>query len=333
MVNLNKKYSGKRILITGGLGFIGSTLAKKLNKLNAEITLIDSRLKNHGANEFNISQIKKDISLKILDIRNKKKISNIVKEKDIIFDFAAYINPSQKNNDIELETTINNQGHLNILEACKKNNLKCRIVFPSSRTVYGSVKKTDLPVSESHSLNPTSTYSSNKIAVENYLGVYNKHYGLDTLALRIANPFGPGAQIKHPGYCIVNWFVRQALENKEINIFGKGNQLRDYIFIEDVADAFAIAGVHKNTKNRIYNVGSGTGTQFKTMVEKIINEIGKGKIKNIPWPENYKKTETGDFYADISQINKDFGWKPKTNLEEGLKKTIEFYRENLNRYI
>lgn len=332
-MDLSEDYIGKKVLITGGLGFIGSSLARKLVKLGSKITIMDSKLKGHGFNCFNIKDIKNKIFLDESDIRDKEKVIRNVKEKDVIFDFAAYINPHQNEKKEKLEKDINIKGHLNILEACRISNPDCRIIFPGSRMEYGAVNKKDIPIKEDHPLLPLTDYASDKIVVENYLQFYREKYNLESITLRLTNPFGPRAQIKSPQYCIANWFIRQALENKEIKIFGEGTQIRDYIFIDDMVEAFAIAGVHPNPKNKIYNVGSGEMTKFKDMAEMIVHLVGKGKILQVSWPKNYKNTETGDFCADISRIHQDLGWKPRTNFEEGLKKTINFYKKNLNKYI
>ena len=188
---------------------------------------------------------------------------------------------------------------------------------------------------EEHPLNPLKKdiYAIDKTSGEIYYRNYNKESNLNTLVFRITNPFGPRAQIKHPKYGIVNWFIRQILENKPITIYGKGSQLRDYIYIDDLVYAFLTAGIHPNLKTRVYNVGSGVGTKFIDMVNTIVNIVGKGKIKHVEWSKNYENFETGDFYADISRIENELNWKPSISLENGLRKTIEFYRKNLNKYL
>lgn len=331
-MNLNKEYFGKKILITGGLGFIGSNLAEKLVKLGAEITIMDAKLQRYGSNDFNIKSIKEKVRVNFSDITNKNSVLKNIVNKDIIFSLAAQTDYNYSCEQPSLDVDINCKGHLNILEACRTDNPTSRIIFPGSRMQYGKIQR--LPVDEEHPFKPLSIYAINKIAGENYHLAYNLHHKLDTVILRITNPFGPKAQIKHSGYCIVNWFIRQALEDKPIKIFGDGKQIRDYIFVDDLTDAFVIAGISPNLKKRVYNVGSGIGTHFIDMAKSIVNIVGKGEIiKNIPWPENYENFETGDFYADITRISREFGWKPSTSLEKGLEKTIEFYKKHKNKYI
>ncbi len=333
MLDLNKEYAGKNVLITGGLGFIGSNLAEKLVKLGANVFILDANLPRYGANTFNIESIKDKIILDYGDIRDPVVVKRNVAGKDIIFNLAGQVDHNYSMEDPHLDIDINCKGHVNILEECRKNNPKCRIIFPGSRFQYGKIADHDLPVNENHQLRPLSIYAVNKTAGELYYKAYHDHHGLNTVVFRIGNPYGPKAQIKHSGYCIVNWFIRKALQEEDITIFGEGNQLRDYIFIDDLVEAFLIAGVHPKANGKIYNVSSGTGTQFIEMAEKIIELVGKGKVVKVPWPKNYQNVETGNFYADISKIHYDLDWTPKIKFEEGIKKTIEFYKQNLDKYI
>ncbi len=325
-------YAGKKVLITGGLGFIGSNLANRLVDLGANVSVMDAKLPRYGANDFNVSVIRDKINVDISDIRDKEAVLRNIKGKDIIFSLAAQVDHNFSMQEPGLDLDINCQGHLNILDSCKKENPESRILFPGSRMQYGRVLPNELPVKEEHSLNPLSIYAVHKSTGELYYRAYNQHHKLDTMVFRITNPFGPKAQVKHPGYGIVNWFVRQALEGKPLTIYGDGNQLRDYIFIEDLVEALTIGGIHPNPKERVYNLGSGTPISFKEMVESVSEIIGSGNVKHIPWPENIENVETGDFYSDISRISKEFGWKPTNSFTEGLEKTARFYRQHIDKY-
>ncbi len=333
MLDLKEQYAGKKVLITGGLGFIGSNLAHKLVSLGGEVTILDANLARYGGNYFNISEIKDQVIVEEGDIRDSSVINRHIFGKNVIFNLAAQVDHNYGMQNPHLDIDINCKGHINVLEECRKNNPNARIVFPGSRMQYGKVSDSDLPVHETHQLRPLSIYAANKAAGELYYMAYNNHHKLDTVSLRVTNPFGPRAQVKHPGYCIVNWFVRQALEGKDITIYGDGAQIRDYIFIDDLVDAFLTAGVHPNAKGRVYNAGSGTPMHFRDMAKQVMGFANGGQVRNVPWPENYENVETGNFYADITRIHSELGWKPETSFEEGLKKTVDFYRENLTRYI
>ena len=332
-MELEKEYQGKEVLIIGGLGFIGSTLAEGLVKLGANVSIMDASLALYGANIFNLEGFRDKLQIEYGDVRDYEAVKRNIMGKDIIFNLAAQIDHNHSMKDPSLDVDINCKGHLNVLEACRKENPKCRIIFSGSRFQYGKIANHDLPVHEKHPLNPLSIYAVHKTTGELYYRAYHEHHKMDTVAFRIANPYGPKAQVKHHGYCIVNWFIRQAIEGKDITIFGDGKQLRDYIFIDDLAEAFLIAGVHPNAKGKVYNVGSGNGTKFIDMANKVVDTTASGNVVNVPWPESYENVETGDFYADISKIHYELGWRPKTSFEDGLRKTVEFYKQNLPKYI
>ena len=334
MINLKDSYLGKRVLITGGGGFIGSNLAIKLMELGADVSIMDSKFPQSGYKLFNLSAIYDKIYFDASDIRDKTSVVKNIKEKDIIFNLAAQVGdgPSEKNPQLDYE--INILGHKNVLEACRDFNPSVRVFFPGSRTQYGKIEGDPL-ISEDHSMNPITPYAKNKVLGEKmYQEFYNSH-GLETVMFRIANPYGPRAPINNPGYCITNWFIAKAMKDEEIPIYGDGNQLRDYIFIDDLVDAMVLIGVHKNAVGQIFNVGSGKGIMFKDMAQKII-DVSKSKLsklKFIEWPQNAKDRETGDFIANISKIQSFTGWSPTHSLKEGLEKTFDFYRKNSDKYL
>lgn len=328
MFNLIDSYQGKEVLIVGGLGFIGSNLALKLMENRAKVTILDRASNGH------VEYLRtKGFNIQIADIRDKERMKECVRGKDVVFHLAAQSDHIYSNLNPFLDLDINNLGALCLLEACKEEALSCRVVFAGTRMQYGKVNESELPINEDHPQRPGSISAANKSAIENYLRIYQDQFGLQSLTLRLTNPYGPGARIDQPGRGIVNWFIWQAIQNREIQVFGDGAQLRDYIFISDVVEAFLIAGVHPSPRYLAYNVGSGKGFPFVEMTRKIVEYAGSGIVKTVPWPENTRKMETGDFYADISRIQRDFGWNPQTNLDEGLKKTIAFYKANLHKNI
>jgi nucleoside-diphosphate-sugar epimerase len=332
MQDLRDAYHGKKVLVTGGLGFIGSNLSIELVGLGADVTIMDSGLKPYGANDFNVSQIRDRVTIDSSDIRDRASVERNVAGKDIIFNLAAQVGERTGLENPHLDVDINCNGHLNVLEACKVGNKNARVLFPGSRFQYGKIVG-KLPVDEDRPMEPCGIYSINKMAGEKYYMTYFRNFGLDTVALRITNPFGPRAQVKHPSYCIVNWFVRQALEGKEITLFGDGNQMRDYIYVADLVNGMLLAGVHPDARGRVYNLGAGTGTKFKDMAQQIIDIVGSGRLRHVPWPKDYEKIETGDFVADISRIKSELGFEANTSFFSGLEQTVRFYREHLNKYI
>jgi len=327
---LRSKIENKRVLITGGLGMIGSTIAIKLVELGAKVTLLDAFIKPFGANYFNIAPIKNKVKINISDIRDKESIKQLVRDKDIIFNLAGQISHNDSINDPFLDAEINYLGHLNVVEAVKNYAPNARILFSGSRLQFGEVQR--IPVSEEHPLRPKTPYALNKEAAENLYMFYNRVHNISTVVFRIANPYGPRAQMQHSKYCIINWFLRLAMEDKTIKIFGEGNQIRDYIYVDDLAEAFILAGTDDRVSGEIFNIGSGVGTKFRDMAALIIKVVKKGKIESVPWPKEYLNIETGDYITNISKIKAMLNWTPRTNLEKGIELTFSYYNKNKKYY-
>jgi len=320
-----QKFKNKRVLVTGGMGFIGCNVTRALVNEGADVTIMDSFLQGLGSNWFNLDGIKDKVKINISDIRDFASLSELVKGFEIIYNFSGQPMHNRSLDNPHLDKEINLDGHLNLLESCRKNNPQARILYAGSRLQLGEIEY--LPVDENHKSKPKSPYGVNKQAAEDYSQYFFREKGLDTVFFRIANPYGYRAQMKTHEYCIVNWFIGQLMKGKDITIYGDGSQLRDYIFIDDLVNAYLLAGVSKNASGQIFNVGSGVGTKFKDMTDSIIEIVGKGKKINVPWPENYHNIETGDYVTDISKIKKLLGWEPKISLYKGLKKTYEFYKK------
>lgn len=317
--------SDKKVLITGGLGMIGSTIAANLVEQGAEVTLVDALIKPFGGNLFNVKNFKDKVSVNISDIRDKEAMKVLVKDKDVIFNLAAQVSHNDSLLDPFTDADINYIGHLSVLEAVKNFNPTAKILYSGSRLQFGKILSN--PVDESHPLNPLTPYAVNKTAAEDLYLFYHRAFNIPVIIFRIANPYGPRCQMQHSKYSIVNWFIRAAIEDKEIRVFGDGNQIRDYIYVEDLAAAMLSAAFNDKLTGEIFNVGSGVGTRFKDMVTAIVKIVGKGKIKFQPWPQDYLNVETGDYITNITKITTSLGWKPDTSLEEGIEKTVKFYQE------
>jgi len=327
---MNKKFSGKRVLITGGLGMIGSTVARQLVKYNARVTIVDACLKPYGANKFNIRDIRSRVDLHIKDIRDKKAMDLLVREKDIIFNFAAQVSHNDSIGNPFLDADINYIGHLNILESLRRCNPTARVLFSGSRLQFGRIKT--IPVNESHILRPLTPYALNKTAAEYLYKYYYRMYGIPYVIFRIANPYGPRAQMKHSKYTILNYFIRQAMEGRDITVYGTGEQIRDYIYIDDLVSAFLSAAVSQEAEAETFNIGSGVGTSFKDMVGAVVKTVGRGQLKFIPWPNNYINVETGDYVTDISKAKKILKWRPCVGIRKGVGETYEYYKKYKRHY-
>lgn len=322
-------YLGRNCLITGGLGFLGSSLTQALVKEGARVTVIDNFLPAHGANLFNITGIEDRVRVVKEDIRNSPSLPELVKDNEIIFNLAGQVSHLDSISAPFTDYEINVLGNLKILEACRNSGNSVKIVYAGTRSQYGEVKK--FPVDEETPRLPLDIYSVHKDTAERLHFIYASIFSFRVTSLRVNNVFGPRHQMQHPRYGVLNWFIRLAIENKEISIFGSGDQIRDYSFVDDITRAFLLVGEKKETEGEAYNVGSGSPIKFREMAEEVIKLTGGGKIKTVPWPEGYKNIEVGDYKVNVSKLRA-LGWKPEVNFEEGLKKTIEFYRKYREHY-
>jgi len=318
------KFRNKKILITGGLGFIGSNLAIKLVQLDAQVTILDALVPQFGGNLFNIKPIKNKIKVIIADLREQAKINKAVKEKDYIFNLAGTLSHIDSMTNPFVDLDINCRAQLFLLEACRKHNINTKIVFAGTRNQYG--RALYLPVDEKHIQEPTDINGINTIAAEKYHLLYNRIYGIRTVSLRMTNTFGPRHQMKHSKQGVLNWFVRLLMDGKKVGLFGDGSQIRDVNYIDDVIDALLLLASSNKSNNQAYNLG-GQPVTLKSFVETAIKILGEGKYKTVPFPNNRKAIEVGNYVADIKKINTDVGWKPKITIEEGVQRTINYYKD------
>src|SRR3989344_3385303 len=323
-----KNFRYKKILITGGLGFIGSNLAIKLVNLGASVEIYDALIKNFGGNTFNIEPVKDNLKITIADLRETLKTEKSVKNKDFIFNLAGNLSHIDSMKDPFMDTDINCRAQLQLLEACKKNNPKVKIVFAGTRNQYGKAKY--LPVDENHPQGPTDINGVNAIAGEKYHFMYSSVYGLKVVSLRMSNTFGPRHQMKHSKQGVLNWFVRQLMDGKKVLLFGGGSQIRDVNYIDDVIEAL-IAACATKANGKAYNLG-GSPISLLDFVQKAIKILGRGRWATLPFPKERKNIEIGDYIANIGKIKKELGWKPKTSLDEGIVKTVDYYKQFQKHY-
>jgi nucleoside-diphosphate-sugar epimerase len=317
------------ILITGGLGFIGSTLAIAEVKRGNKVTAVDALLADYGGNRFNVETIKKQIEIKIGDVRNKKLMEKLVKNKDVIYSLAGTLSHVDSMTDPFTDLEINCVSQLVLLEACRKLNPGAKILFAGTRNQYGRAKY--LPVDENHPMEPVDVNGINNIAAEWYYRLYQKIYGLRTCCLRLTNTFGPRHQMKHPRQGVLNWFIRQILDGEKVRLYGSGKQIRDVNYVDDVVRAFMLAAESDSANGEVFNLG-GEAVSLKKFVEEIIRVAEKGKYEAVPFPPDRKAIEVGDYIADWSKIKKILGWEPNVSLQEGIKRTIDYYRKFKRKY-
>jgi UDP-glucose 4-epimerase len=324
-------YQGRQVLITGGLGFIGSNLARQLVALGARVLVIDSLISEYGGNLFNIDGLESRLRVNIADIRQQSTMNYLVRGHDVIFNLAGQVSHIDSMQDPYTDLEINCRAQLSLLEACRHNNPSVKVVFAGTRQIYG--RADFLPVTEAHLVRPTDVNGINKAAGEYYHMMYNNVFGVRTVSLRLTNVYGPRQLIKHNRQGFIGWFIRQAIEDREIQIYGDGGQLRDFVFVDDAADAFLRAGASDACNGQVFNVGGQEAITLRELVELLVSIAGTGRYRLIAWPPEKKAIDIGDFHADSSLIARTLGWRPTTSLRDGLGRTIEFYRAHLPHYV
>lgn len=329
MIDL-REYEGKRVAITGGLGMIGSSLAHVLVPHGADVLLIDLFLEPYGANNVNIAGLEDRVRVAKADIRDQNAMNGLLVQQDFVFDLAGQVGHNLGMQDPRLDLELNCLGHIYVLNACRHNSPNARIVFSGSRFQFGKIENN--PVDESHPMKPLSIYGAHKVLGETYFDVYFRNYGLNTSSVRIANPYGLRSQMKHSHSNLVNWFIRQAMDDNALTVFGDGSQLRDYIYTEDLAKALACIGLDRQAAGQPFNIGSGIGTRFIDMANTVVETVGSGRVVKVPWPRNYENVETGDYVTDIMKTKERTGWLPQVSFKEGIEKTVDYYRKNKGMY-
>ncbi len=327
--NYSKEFKDANVLVTGGLGFIGSTLAYRLVDLGAKVTLVDSLIPQYGGNIHNISGIENKVKINIADVRDEHSMNYLVQGMDYMFNLAGTLSHIDSMTDPYTDLEINCRAQLSILESCRKFNTKVKIVFSGTRGQYGRAEK--LPVTEEHPQKPTDVNGINNMAGEWYHILYNNIYGIRAASLRLTNTFGPRHQMHHHKQGIINWFIRQLIDGQKIKVYGDGKQIRDTNYVDDVVEALLLSAASDKTNGEIYNIG-GTPISLLDLVKKMIEINGSGSYELIPFPAESKKIEIGDYIADHSKISKAVGWEPKVSVEEGIKRTLDYYRKNKQHY-
>ena len=323
-------YSGSKILITGGLGFIGSNLARALVLQGAEVTVVDSLFPQYGGNLFNIQDIQSDLKVNICDVRDPSAMSFFLKDKDYLFNLAAQTSHIESMSDPQTDHEINATAQLSILEICRKLNPDIKIVFASTRQLYG--KPEYVPVDEKHPIRPVDVNGINKFAGEWYHLLYNNVYGIRCCALRLTNTYGPGMRVKDARQTFLGIWVRLLLESNPVKVFGDGLQLRDFNYVDDCVTALLMAGANERANGRVFNLGSKEVVSLKILAEIMINLGYGGTFELIPFPPERKAIDIGDYYSDFTLFNRELGWEPKVGLKDGLLKTIEYYAKYHSQY-
>ena len=318
-------------MITGGLGFIGSNIARKLVELGSDVLLMDSLIPDSGANFFNIDGFADKVRVNIADVRQESTMNHLVRDREVIFNLAGQVSHIDSMKDPHTDLEINCRSQLSILEACRKFNPAVKVVFAGTRQVYG--KPDSLPVTEDHLVRPVDVNGINKAAGENYHLLYNNVFRVRACSLRLTNVYGPRQLIKHNRQGFIGWFIRLALEGGEIQIFGDGSQMRDFVYVDDAADAFLRAGASESCNGHVFNVGGLEPISHKDLAALLVDVAGAGSIRYVPWPAEKKAIDIGSFYADSSRFRSAVGWEPQVSLRSGFARTLAYYRAHASEYL
>jgi UDP-glucose 4-epimerase len=326
----HRKFSGKRVLITGGLGFIGSNLAISLVEAGAKVTLLDAMIPGHGGNPFNIEPVKNDVIVNFSDIRDENSLNYIVRDKDYIFHLAGQ-------NDHVLSLTnpfpdidINVKGSAMLLEACKRFNRDAKVIYTGTRGEYGPAAQ--LPVKEDAPVNPRGIYELSSLTAQKLFKIYHDNHGITTITLRLTNIYGERAQMQHHRFGVANWFIRLAIDGEKIKVFGDGSILRDFLYVQDTVDAILLAALCDEAYGEVFNIGVDKPSSFLDLAKMIIDVAGSGNWEFAPFTPERATQEPGNFYSDISKARSLIRWEPRTGLREGIARTVEYYRKYKSQY-
>lgn len=324
-------FAGRRTLVTGGLGFIGSNLARRLVELGADVTVIDALVPGYGGNLFNVEEVRDRIHLIVDDVRDAPAIEACVENRDYIFNLVGQVSHTDSMSEPELDLENNCRAPLAVLEACRRANRSARVVYSSTRQIYGRPER--VPVDESHPCRPVDVNGIHKWTAEQYHRLYDEVYGIAAVVLRLSNTFGPGVLVKHPRQGFIGWFLRKVVEGGEIELMGDGSQLRDMNYVDDVVDALLLAAAAPTARGRTYNLGAPAAVSLGYLARRMVEIAGKGSIRHVPFPPERKRIDVGSVTIDWSRIRNELGWSPGVAVDDGLARSIRYYEQHLDRYL
>lgn len=319
------QFNGKKVLITGGLGFIGSNLAMRLVEAGADVSLVDSLIPEYGGNLWNIEPVKNQLRVNISDVRDPYSMKYLIKGQDYLFNLAGQTSHIDSMHNPFTDLDINAHSQLSILESCRHHNPDIKVVFASTRQLYGAPQY--LPVDEKHPLRPVDVNGINKMAGEGYHLLYNQVYGIRSVVLRLTNTYGPGMRVKDARQTFLGIWIKKILCGEPFQIFGDGLQLRDFNYVDDVTDAMLLSALSEDANGQVFNLGDAHPVNLNALAESLCRLDSSARFELIPFPADRKAIDIGDYYADYQLIQSKLGWTPQCSLEEGLQKTLNFYRE------
>jgi UDP-glucose 4-epimerase len=329
-MDLASAFRDQTILITGGLGFIGSNLARRLADLGARVTVIDSLIPEYGGKLFNLAGYEDRVRVNIADVRDEYSMDYLVRGQAFIFNLAGQLSHLDSMHNPYTDLEINCRSQLSILEACRKHNPQARIVYSGTRQVYG--KPHYLPVDERHPVDPVDVNGVNKVAGEWYHIVYQRAYGLRTTSLRLTNTYGPRMRVVDARQTFLGIWIRRLIEGDEVLVYGDGEQKRDFNYVDDVVEAMLVVAARPETSGEIYNLGGNEVVSLRALAELLVKMHGSGQYRLVPFPSEQKAIDIGDYYGNYFKIQAALGWQPRVSLQEGLERTLAYYRQHRAQY-
>jgi UDP-glucose 4-epimerase len=323
-------FRGRQVLITGGLGFLGSNLAIALVGLGAQVTLLDAMLDDHGGHLFNVDPIRDRVMVNFSDIRDESSLKYLVTGKDYVFHLAGQNDHVLSLRDPFPDIDINIKGAAMLLETCRRVNRSARLVYGGTRGEYGPAVM--LPVAEDHPMRPRGIYELSSLTAQQLFQIYHDNHGVASVTLRLTNIYGERAQMKHSRFGVANWFVRQALDDATIQVFGDGSLLRDFVYVQDAVDAMVRCAASEEAYGQVFNVGNSRASSFRELAETVVRVAGSGRWEFAPFSPERAAQEPGDFCSDVRKIKRVVGWEPTTSLDEGVGRTVRYYRLHRARY-
>jgi len=330
LAQLRRTFRGRRVLITGGLGFIGSNLARCLVQLGARVTILDALIPEYGGNRHNVADLGAKIRVKIGDVRDRARLPGLVRGQEYLFNLAGQTSHMDSMTDPDTDLEINCRAQLSILEACRRHNPALRVVFASTRQIYGRPEY--LPVDERHPLRPVDVNGINKLAGEEYHLLYSEVYGIRSTVLRLTNTIGPRMRVKDARQTFLGVWVKQVLSGAPFEVWG-GTQLRDFTYVDDAVEALLLAAASPRAVGRVYNLGGSGRISLRELADLVVAAAGGGTYAVRKFPADRKKIDIGDYYADDRLIRRELGWKPRTTIRESVERTVEFFRAELPHYL
>lgn len=323
-------YRGLKVVVTGGLGFIGSNLARRLVELGADVSVVDSLLPNTGGNCANLKDLENRLRIQIVDLRNAEKIASLIRGQSVVFNLAGTVSHLDSMTDPLSDMGANVHGQIVLLEACRRYIPEARIVFASTRQIYG--RPISCPVDESHPISPVDVNGINKDAAESYHSLYHQVYGMQTVSLRLTNTFGPRMRVKDARQTFLGIWIRRVLEDAVFEVWG-GDQKRDLTYVDDAVDAFLVAAACSDAQGCVFNIGGSPPVTLTALAKSLVTITGKGRFEIKEFPPERLRIDIGDYFANDQRFRQLTGWAASVTLEEGLARTVAYFRNCLNDYV